>query len=135
MTIAQMREKGKLLIARVPSDVLVVAILVLSSVASFGLGVLAARGEGNGDEVLRIEEVPMTAGASIPSSQAAAAGSAMESAMPSGGQYVASRNGTKYHLPWCAGAKSISEQNKIWFASKEDAEAAGYTPPANCKGI
>ncbi len=51
------------------------------------------------------------------------------------GQYVASKSGTKYHLPWCSGAKRISEENKIWFASKAEAEKAGYTPAANCKGI
>ncbi len=51
------------------------------------------------------------------------------------GAYVASKNGTKYHLPWCAGAKAIKTENKIWFASKAEAEAAGYTAAANCKGI
>lgn len=51
------------------------------------------------------------------------------------GKYVASKSGTKYHLPWCAGAKQIKEENKVWFASKEEAEKAGYTPAANCKGI
>ncbi|MBI2108586.1 MAG: hypothetical protein HYT93_00190 [Parcubacteria group bacterium] len=50
-------------------------------------------------------------------------------------KFVASKNGTKYHHPWCAGAQRISEENKIWFASKEDAEKAGYTPAANCKGL
>lgn len=49
--------------------------------------------------------------------------------------YVASKNGTKYHLPWCAGAKQIKEENKITFASKEEAQKAGYTPASNCKGI
>lgn len=51
------------------------------------------------------------------------------------GGYVASKNGTKYHLPWCGSAKQIKEENKIWFATKADAEAAGYTPASNCKGI
>lgn len=50
-------------------------------------------------------------------------------------QYVASKSGTKYHLLWCPGAKSIKEENKIFFGSKEEAERAGYTPAANCKGI
>lgn len=49
--------------------------------------------------------------------------------------YVASKNGTKYHLPSCAGAKQIQEENKIIFNSKAEAEAAGYTPASNCKGI
>ncbi len=51
------------------------------------------------------------------------------------GAYVASKSGTKYHLPWCGSAKQIKEENKIWFATKEEAEKAGYTPSANCKGI
>ena len=48
---------------------------------------------------------------------------------------VASKNGTKYHLPWCAGAQQMNEENKIYFASRREAEAAGYTPAANCKGL
>lgn len=48
---------------------------------------------------------------------------------------VASKNGTKYHYPWCAGAKQISEKNKIIFNSIEEARASGYTPASNCKGL
>ena len=46
---------------------------------------------------------------------------------------IASKNGKKYHYPFCPGAKQISEKNKIIFASKEAAEASGYTLAANCK--
>ncbi len=49
--------------------------------------------------------------------------------------YVASKNGTKYHYPWCSGGQSIKEENKIWFSSKEEAEKAGYQPASNCKGL
>lgn len=51
------------------------------------------------------------------------------------GMYVGSKNSNKFHLPWCAGAKQISDENKIWFQSKEEAMAKGYLPAANCKGI
>ena len=51
------------------------------------------------------------------------------------GQVVASKNGTKYHYPWCAGAKQISAQNKITFNSIEEARAKGLTPALNCKGL
>lgn len=53
----------------------------------------------------------------------------------SAGAVVASKTGTKYHLPWCAGAQKIREENKIWFATRADAEIAGYTPATNCKGL
>ncbi len=48
---------------------------------------------------------------------------------------VASKSGTKYHFPWCAGAKRILDENKIFFDSSEEARKAGYTPAANCKGL
>lgn len=51
------------------------------------------------------------------------------------GRVVASKNGTKYHYPWCAGAKQISEKNLITFESIESARTAGYTPASNCKGL
>jgi hypothetical protein len=48
---------------------------------------------------------------------------------------VASKNGTKYHYPWCTGAKQISEKNLIKFSSIAEARAKGYTPASNCKGL
>lgn len=60
-----------------------------------------------------------------------------ESIDPTSGEitYVGSKNGTKFHLPWCPGAKQIKEENKVYFATKTDAQKAGYTPASNCKGI
>lgn len=49
--------------------------------------------------------------------------------------FVASKNGTKYYFPWCSGVDKIKEENKIWFASKEDAKQKGYTPAKGCKGL
>lgn len=51
------------------------------------------------------------------------------------GGIVASKTGSKYHFPWCAGAQSIRPENKIWFANTEEARAAGYAPASNCKGL
>ncbi len=45
---------------------------------------------------------------------------------------VASKSGTKYHLPTCPGAKQIKEENKIYFVTIAEAEAAGYKRAANC---
>ena len=51
------------------------------------------------------------------------------------GKYVAARGGMVYYLPSCSGAKRISEKNKIWLNSKEEAARFGYKPGKNCKGI
>lgn len=42
--------------------------------------------------------------------------------------FVGSRNSNKYHLSTCAVAKRIKPENKVCFASKEDAEKRGYIP-------
>ena len=48
------------------------------------------------------------------------------------GGYVASKNGTKYFPVSCGSAKTIKEENKIFFQSTSEAESAGYTPAKNC---
>lgn len=48
---------------------------------------------------------------------------------------VASKSGAKYHYPWCGGAKTISENNKIIFPTNSAAREAGYEPAKNCKGL
>lgn len=50
-----------------------------------------------------------------------------------GGAFVASKSGTKYHAIACPGAKQIKDENKIYFATIIEAEAAGYSRAANCK--
>lgn len=40
--------------------------------------------------------------------------------------YVGSRNSDKYHLATCAVAKRIKPENRVCFASKEEAEKRGY---------
>lgn len=133
--IAQVLTVGKRLVARVPDGALVAATVILASSGSFGLGLLAARESGAGDvwvEHLSMEEtLPAAAVATVASPET----TSPEPVMNAGGQYVASKNGERYYLPWCGGVSRIKEENKVWFSSKADAEAAGYTPAANCKGI
>lgn len=51
------------------------------------------------------------------------------------GVYVGSKSGSKYHLPTCPGALRILPENKVWFSTKEEAIAKGYSPAANCPGL
>jgi len=55
--------------------------------------------------------------------------------MAVGGLVVASRTGSVYHFPWCAGASQIKAENQIWYSSEEAAKEAGYAPSRNCKGL
>lgn len=133
MTISEVREGSKQLWGKIPSGLVYTLILLLGCTGSFGLGLLAS------DELLRGSEPRFQIEEAVSPSQLPAAAvqaiSEPPEALPEGGQYVASKNGTRYYLPWCGGAKQIKEENKVWFTSKEDAERAGYTAAKNCKGI
>jgi hypothetical protein len=129
MTIPEENTGSKAFVSRIPRDALLVGILILAAFLSFGLGVLAGKdmGEGSG---FSIDQIPLTASPLGSEKEASKPAS-----LPEGGQIVASKNGTKYFLPWCGSAKRIKEENKIWFSSREEAEARGYEPAANCKGL
>ena len=105
----------------------------LVALIAFGLGRFSRLEEAR--EPVRIENlatpsvVPVKVGATNHTNTASAQ-------TPSqAGQFVGSKNGNKYHYPWCAGAQRIKEENKIWFASTEEATAKGYTPATNCPGL
>lgn len=48
------------------------------------------------------------------------------------GNFLASINGNTYYPKNCAAANRIKEENRIWFNTKEEAEAQGYKPAQNC---
>ena len=124
-------------------DAVLVGAVVLLGLVSFGLGRLsvtsvAANGpmalcstiptEGNTLAASAVEAVS-TVGSNLPETP-------VDKTAPSGeGKYTASKSGSVYHLPWCSGAKRIKEENRVWFDTREAAEAAGYRPATNCKGL
>ncbi len=123
------------------SDVLGAGILIIVGIGSFLLGKtwestpeaqIIHRETGAVIQATEPEESTISEEAPVSPKIEVKAASA---AVPVEGGYVASKNGTKYHLPWCGGAKRILEENKVWFRTKEEAIAAGYTPAANCPGI
>lgn len=107
-------------------------VLLLVAVAAFGLGrwsVLESTSQVAERPVL--VPTPVEAPAAVAVTQGSVAG---QNAVIIG-QFVASVNGTKFHALSCPGAKQISEQNKIYFKTQDEARAAGYTPAANCPGL
>lgn len=98
-------------------DLLFVLILLFVGISAFGLGRLS-----------NYEEVR-------PAVRLFEAETYIQVPVPLGGMIVASKNGSKYHFPWCSGARTMSDANKIWFSSIEEALKAGYTAAGNCKGL
>lgn len=57
------------------------------------------------------------------------------STLNTGGEVIGSKTGKKYYYPWCGSLKRVKEENRITFASIEEAKSAGYTPAGNCAGL
>ena len=145
-----MRERGNSLLYRVPKDLLILLTVLLFSTASFGLGMVSEReraSKGSQESNFWIEEMSTSTRTSLPAGALQARGTAGEkvpvvpmaqalgTVVPEEGKYVASKSGTKYYLPTCSGVRRIKEENKIWFATVDDAQASGRTPATNCPGL
>lgn len=141
VSIQELYQNIKRLLAN--PDMATALIILVVGVASFWLGRFSVGGNVQRPPDKSYTESSAAIQALPPSSETARGTVAKDSFQPlpaqpnmaEEGGYVASKSGTKYHLPWCGGAKQIKEENKIWFKTKAEAEAAGYTPAANCKGI
>ncbi len=94
-------------------------VIILVALLSFGVGRLSV---AENRESVKIEYDPrLTTGNQQPVTNPVSIN-----------QVMASKNGSKYHYPHCAGAKQIKEENKIVFATPAAAEASGFTLAANC---
>lgn len=118
MNIPEIRLKIKNLLRDLIGEWGLIGVVFLLGLASFGLGRLSALEDTK--PVVSIQQVSEEV---------------RLRAMHTGGLIVASRKGTSYHYPWCAGAQSMAEGNKIWFANETEAKASGYVPAKNCKGL
>ncbi len=124
-------------------------VIILVAIISFGLGRLsvlvdtAGRVQANhvSESIVPLKpasgaKLPVTASSAVPLSPQALSGQAAgAAAAATDTTVIASKSGTKYHYPWCPGAKQIKETNRISFATPLEARASGYTPAANCPGL
>lgn len=131
LNIPKIREKSKHILRIITrQDIYIGLIIVCIGLSSYGLGVISAQKENQ--QELKIYDLYPELQAAWQEKGSAPASTATSVAE---GKYVASKNGTKYHFPWCGSAQRIKEENKVWFSTAEEAEQAGYGPAANCPGL
>ncbi len=108
----------------------IAGLIIVVSVGSFSLGRLSANDSSSLEIVSRTGE----AGAFMAASATAHLPKPPDPTATLG-EVVGSKTSGKYYFPWCGAARAIREENKRWFSSVEVAQAAGFTPGANCKGL
>lgn len=120
----------------IQDDVFLGLIIILVAFGSFGLGRLS---KIEGSKVpIRIENAPEVTAETFATETTLSKSNTERP--PTGNEandkaLFGSKNGTKYYYSWCSGAGRIIEVNRVYFASITDAQAQGYTPASNCKGL
>ena len=112
-------------------------IIILVAILAFGIGQLSVVGKKEG---VRIEYDPEISSSQFPTrlpdgqvSNQALISNENSLKIENSDQVVVSKNGSKYHYLHCSSAEQIKEENKITFATAQEAESAGYTLASNCK--
>jgi hypothetical protein len=130
-------EKGK--------DILIVAIVILVGLGSFELGRLSnesrtsgikiqypAQGTSQGGNVVSALEAIDNLPQSI-SVENAQISPIFQNSSSVGKTFFASNRGTKYYPLGCSAGKSLKQENRIYFSTREEAERAGYQLSSACK--
>lgn len=120
-TIAESMGKIKLWLENNYYDIALIAIIVLVGTGAFGLGRLSMVSEAEKGVN------PVQIVGSVERIDESRANPSQER-----GNYVASRNGTKYYPYGCASANRISDENKVYFDTKEEAINSGYSASSAC---
>ena len=124
-------EKIKLFIqSEVGKDILVICIVILVGLGSFELGRLSKEGSNSGIKV-NYPTRDTTQSASVISTIDNLR-RVTQNANSSGKNYFASNRGKKYYSLGCSAGKTIKDDNKIYFATKDEAEKAGYLLSSSC---
>jgi len=131
--IAEYQEKVKSYVSANKSDLFTAALIFLVGLGSFGLGRLSAIWPDK--QPIRVTESHASSTDAVRAGENGGRPQIASVAAEIKGKFVVSKNGKYYHFPWCPGALRIKGSNKVWFQTKEAAEARGYKPAGNCPGL
>ncbi len=105
-------------------DILTVLIVILVGLGSFGLGRLSKVSSQAGLKV-SYEGEREEIGQISPNIDI--------SPKTQNGAFFGSNKGSKYYSLGCAAGKTIKQENRVYFNTSDEAEAAGYTLSTSCK--
>jgi hypothetical protein len=120
-------------------DILIVIIVVLVGLGCFELGRLSKENSSGGVKI-EYPNMPQDINQAANAISAVEFANTISSAQTStitqnsnsGKTFFASSKGTKYYTISCSAGKTIKQENRIYFTTGEEAQAAGYTLSSSC---
>lgn len=120
-------EKGK--------DVMIVGIIILVGLASFELGRLSKENSSSGIKIEYPSQNDTQEANVIYSVESSNLTKNIKTATnnSAGKTFFASSKGNKYYTISCSAGKTIKQENRVYFATGEEAQKAGYTLSSSCR--
>jgi len=127
MSITNSMEKIKQFIASDKGkDILIVIIVILVGIASFELGRLSKESSSGDLKIINTQT------GEYPSQDQGVSVILSQNSNSTGKTFFASNKGSKYYSLGCSAGKTIKQENRIYFTTGEEAQAAGYTLSSSC---
>lgn len=127
-------EKGK--------DILIVIIVILVGLGSFELGRLSKENSSSGIKILPArareytnQDVNQRVNKNANVISATESSSLLQNTKienSAGKNFFASNRGSKYYTISCSAGKTIKQENRVYFTTGEEAQAAGYKLSSSC---
>lgn len=116
-------------------DILVIIIIILVGLGSFGLGRLSKNSPNSGIKVTyNGQEANVLGSLEENSINTSFNKDVKENTLISNSKkFFASTKGSKYYSLSCSGGKTIKQENRIYFNTAKEAEEAGYELSSSCK--
>lgn len=118
-------EKGK--------DILIVIIVILVGLGSFELGRLSKTGSNAGIRIEYPNQDKDQESNVISATDNLSRGILDTNTKATGKTFFASNRGSKYYSLGCSSGKTIKQENRIYFSTREEAERAGYELSSSCR--
>jgi len=120
-------EKGK--------DVMIVIIVILVGLGAFELGRLSKESNSSGIKIEYPDQYKNQAANTISSQNSSKVDieTPVKISDPNRKSFFASNRGSKYYSIGCSGGKTIKQENRVYFTTREEAEQAGYELSSSCK--
>lgn len=114
-------------------NILIVLIVILVGLGSFELGRLSKENSSSGIKIEYLSQDGSQGANVVSATEFEKTQTVQTQTSNSGKNFFASSRGSKYYPVNCSAGKTIVQENRVYFANREDAEKAGYELSNSCR--
>jgi len=115
-------------------DILIVLVVILVGLGSFELGRLSKGNDSSGIKIEYPNQAENQSASAVSANVSSLSRTVLDTKTTTTSKnFFASNRGSKYYPLGCSAGKNIKQENKVFFATREEAERAGYELSSSCR--